>query len=121
MAAVPDLDRPWELSDPLRDRTLIPYTDQDTAWAVREAVTTLVTLRAPAWLGDPGPVISVLVSLTGEAEGCLFDAVADARDAHYSWAQITSRLAATDAAGVRRLYGPYVRWRRGAGAGGDVQ
>lgn len=106
-----DLDRPWELCDPRRDRALYPYTDADTTTVVDHAVGTLVILRAPMWLGDPGPIISVLVSLAGEADGRLCDAVADARDQGYSWDQIASRLA-TSVATARRRYASYSRWRR---------
>jgi hypothetical protein len=111
MAAVPDLDRPWEMSDPRRDRTLHPYTDADTATVIDQAVTTLVLLRAPMWLGDPGPTISVLVSLATEADSRLYDAVADAADQGYSWDQVAFRLD-TSVATARRRYGSYSRWRR---------
>lgn len=106
-----DLDRPWALCDPRRDRTVYPYTDADTATVVDQAVTTLVVLRAPMWLGDAGPTISVLVSLVGEADSRLYDAVADARDQGYSWDQVASRLA-TSVSTARRRCGPYSRWRR---------
>jgi hypothetical protein len=106
-----DLDRPWELCDPRRDRTLRAYTDADTGTVVDQAVTALVVLRAPMWLGDAGPTISVLVSLVGEADSRLYDAVADARDQGYSWDQVASRLA-TSVATARRRYAPYSRWRR---------
>ncbi len=110
MVTVADLDRPWELCDPRRDRTLCPYTDVDSARLVEEAVTTLVVLRAPMWLGDPGPTISVLVSVAGQANSGLYDAVAEARDQGYSWDQIASRLA-TSVAAARRRYASYSRWR----------
>jgi hypothetical protein len=111
MTAVPDLDRPWEMSDPRRDRTLHPYTDADTVAVIDRAVTTLVLLRAPMWLGDPGPPISVLVSQVAEADGRLYDAVAAAADAGYSWDQVAAQLDASVAT-ARRRYGPYSRWRR---------
>jgi hypothetical protein len=110
VAAVPDLDRPWELDDPGRDRTLMPYIDADTAAVLERAVMTLVLLRAPMWLGDAGPAISVLVSIAYEADSLLFEAVADARDQGYSWDQIADRLA-TSLATARRRYGAYTRWR----------
>jgi hypothetical protein len=111
MAAVPDLDRPWEMSDPRRDRTLHPYTDAGTVAVIDRAVTTLVLLRAPMWLGDPGPTISVLVSLAAEADSRLYDAVADAVGQGYSWDQVAFRLG-TGVATARHRYGPYSRWRR---------
>ncbi len=88
---------------------MIPYADDDSAWALDEAVLSLVRLRAPTWLGDAGPRVSALVSLTGEAESLLFDAVTDARDQGYTWEQIASRLATT-AGSARRRYAAYVRW-----------
>jgi transposase-like protein len=62
--------------------------------------------RAPSWLGDPGPTISVLVSLVYEAESRLDDAVADARDHGYSWDQIADRLGTSVTTARRR----YVWW-----------
>lgn len=114
--AIPDLERPWQACDPARDRTLIPYNDADTAAAIDQAVTALVLVRAPMWLGDPGPTISVLVTLAGEADGRLNDAVADARDHGYSWAQIANRLH-TSVATARRRYSSYARWRASLPAG----
>ncbi len=109
--AVADMARGWELSDPRRDRATMPYTDAWSAGLIGEAVTSLVLMRAPMWLGDAGPTISVLVSLSGEAASSVFDAVADARDQGYTWDQIASRLATTPTSACRR-YGPYSRWRR---------
>lgn len=111
LVPVPDLDRPWDMSDPRRDRTLHPYTDAGTVAVIDQAVTTLVLLRSPMWLGDPGPTISVLVSLAAEADSRLYDAVADAADQGYSWDQVAFRLDASVAT-ARRRYGPYSRWRR---------
>lgn len=111
MVSVPDLDRPWELCDPRRDRTLCPYTGADTAEIIDRAVIALVVWRAPMWLGDPGPTLSALVSLAGEADGRLYDGVADARDQGYSWDQIASRLA-TSVATARRRYAGYRPGRR---------
>jgi hypothetical protein len=88
-----------------------PYTDADTTRIIDQAIIALVTLRAPMWLGDPGPTISVLVSLVGEADNRVSDAVADARDQGYGWDQIASRLCTTVAT-ARRRYGGYTRWRR---------
>ncbi|MGI8809806.1 MAG: hypothetical protein ACR2KK_18590 [Acidimicrobiales bacterium] len=110
MAAEPDLDRPWMLCDPRRDRTMHPYTDADTARALDRAIRALVMLRAPMWVGDPGPTVSALVSLVAEADSRLADAVADAAEAGYSWDQIASRLA-SNAASAHRRYAGYRRWR----------
>ena len=111
MAAIPDIERGFVLSDPDRDRSMIPYTDQYTAALIAKAVIALAAVRAPAWVGDPGPTISSLVSLAAEAEGLLWDAVADAREVGYTWDQIASRLA-TPAGTARGRYGSYAKWRR---------
>jgi hypothetical protein len=85
---------------------MIPYTDNDSQALIATALAALVLVRAPMWQDDPGPRISVLVSLAAEAESGLFEAVADAREHGYSWEQIGSRLAAA-AASARRRYGSY--------------
>lgn len=116
MATVPDLDRPWEWGDPRRDRALIPYVDEECAVILDEAVTSLALVRAPMWLGDAGPTVSVLVSLAEAIAGRLWDAVAEARDQGYTWDEIASRLAASPA-GARRRYGPYARSKRSEACG----
>ncbi len=88
-----------------------PYTDPETKRLVDQAVAALVGLRAPAWPGDdPGPKLSVLAVLALEADGLLYDAVADAVDHGYSWGQVASRLNTTTAT-ARRRYSSYARWR----------
>jgi hypothetical protein len=109
---VVDLDRGWEQGDPGRDRAMCPYTDADTAAVMDGAVKALVVVRAPMWLGDPGPILSVLVSLGAEVSGRVEDGVADARDHGYSWDQIASRLAIGSCT-ARRRYSGYVAWRNG--------
>ena len=99
-----------------------PYTDADTASALDRAIRALVMLRAPMWVGDPGPSVSVLVSLVAEADSQLAEAVADAAEAGYSWDQIASRLATSEAS-ARRRYAGYRRWRGALtlGIGGEGQ
>jgi len=106
-----ELARHWEPSDPRRDRTTIPYTDDDTYTLIDQAAYTLTIARAPMSYGDAGAAVSVLVSLAAEAQGRLHDAVADARDQGYSWDQIADRLATSEST-ARRRYGAYARWRR---------
>jgi hypothetical protein len=96
VASTPD-DRPWEFGDPRRDRAMIPYTDDHTAALIDEATTTLVLMRALKWLGDAGPAITALISLAGQADALVCDAVAHAREQEYTWDQIASRLATTAA------------------------
>jgi hypothetical protein len=118
VATVPDLGPPWEFTDPRADDAMVPYTGEDTAVVVDEAVASLVLLRAPMWLGDAGPTISVLVSLAAEVEDLLFEAVADARDQDYTWDEIAARLAST-ASTTRRRYAGYTRWRASICSDGD--
>jgi len=60
-------------------------------------------------LGDAATV-SVLVSLAAEADGQLWDAVADAHDKGYTWDQIADRLATTVNT-ARRRFAAYTKLR----------
>lgn len=102
---------PWIFSDPCRNETAIPYTDDDSATLIGEAVTMLTIFRAPLALGDAGATVSVLVSLAAEATDQLHDAVADAHDQGYTWDEIADRLN-TSATTARRRYSAYTAWRR---------
>jgi hypothetical protein len=105
-----DLGVPWEI-ELVEDRSAFPYTDADTRLLIAHAVDTLVVLRNPAGLSDAGTVVSVLVSLAGQADDRLHDAVADARGQGYTWEQIADRLA-TSVSTARRRYRAYSTWRK---------
>ena len=102
---------PWAFEDPRRNRTAFPCTDNDTATLIHEAAKNLTIFRAPMGLGDAGATVSVLVSLAGEADSQLWDAVADARDQGYTWDHIADRLA-TSVTTARRRYSGYTTWRK---------
>lgn len=104
--ALPDDGGPWELLDPRRDCAIAPYTDEHSARLLDEAVTSLVLLRSPMWLGDAGPAISALVSLAAQADDLLIEAVASARDQDYTWDEIAGRLACS-AITARCRYAPH--------------
>ncbi|MDQ1426767.1 MAG: hypothetical protein QOK39_243 [Acidimicrobiaceae bacterium] len=53
----------------------------------------------------------MLVSLAGEANGMLWDAVADARDQGYTLDEMSDRLA-TSVTTARRRYSAYTTWRK---------
>jgi hypothetical protein len=108
-SAVPD--GPWDMSDPRRDHTTIPYTDADTEALVDELVDTLIIFRCPMGLGDAGATVSVLASLEAEIAFRLPEAVADARDQSYTWNEIAMRLAITVSA-ARHRYAAYAQSRR---------
>lgn len=105
---------PWAIEDPGANRTAFPYTDNDTADLIDRAVKDLAIFRGSG-PSDPGAVVSVLVSLAGETEGLLWDAVADARDHDYTWDEIADRLA-TSITTARRRYAGYAKWRTGRAA-----
>jgi hypothetical protein len=94
---------------------MTPYTNGDTVLLVEEAATSLILLRAPMWLGDAGPIISVLASLSNQAQDHLIDAVALARDQDYTWEDIACRLGATSTSARRR----YARARADLSLHGD--
>jgi hypothetical protein len=105
-----DIDVPPRSSDPRRDGDMVPFTGEDSAVVVGEAVTLLVLLRAPMRLGDEGPVISVLRSIISHSGGLAVDAVAGARDQAYTWDEIGGRLACSTAT-ARRRYSGWARQR----------
>lgn len=111
MAAEPT--GPWTFTDPRRDGTVIPHTDDDTAALIDQALESLVLLRSPMHLGDAAATISALVSLIAEAEGRLANAVADARDQDYTWDAIATRLTTT-ASTAQRRYAGYAPTRKKA-------
>lgn len=90
------------------DQTLHPYIDKGSLAVVEETVASLARSRGPG-PGDAGAALSALASLVAEAEGRLPDAVADARDQGYTWAEIAARLASS-AATLRRRYGEHPSW-----------
>jgi len=94
------------MHDPRANRSLHPYNDADSAEVMEEAVSALVILRAPLWLGDAAVTSSVLVTLAREAQGRLRDAVAAARDQDYSWEEIARHLG-TSVVVARRRYGDH--------------
>lgn len=96
----------WQMHDPRANRALRPYNDVDSAEVFGEAVSALVLLRAPMWLDDAAVTTSVLVTLAGEAEGRLRDAVAAARDQDHSWEEIAHSLG-TSVLIARRRYGDH--------------
>jgi hypothetical protein len=109
-AVAAELAQCWQQNDPRRDRTAIPYTDDNTYHLIDEAAYILTIFRAPMSFGDAGAAVSVFVSLAAEAAGRLHDAVADARDQGYTWDQIADRLATSESS-ARRRYAAYATWR----------
>jgi hypothetical protein len=66
--------------------------DQLSATIVTQAIDALAALRTPYWLGDSAIHLHALVSLIAQAENLLPEAVRQARDQDYTWAQIGQLL-----------------------------
>ncbi len=92
-----------------RDLTAIPATDCSAAALIHGAAAELIR-RRNGRADDAGAQVSALLSLAIEADDRLHDAVADAREQHYSWEDIAQRLATTSAT-ARRRFGAYARER----------
>jgi hypothetical protein len=76
-----------------------PYTDDDTAAVLDQALEDLGARRYPNhWLGDDALTVHLLTSLEQQIRQRLPDAVADARDQECSWAEIGDLLGTTRAA-----------------------
>jgi hypothetical protein len=88
------------------DRThhVSPRTDEFSEAILDEAVAALGPLRGLDWLGDAAITVHLLASLERQIQSRLPDAVADARDQDYSWAEIGDLLGLTRA-GAWNRYG----------------
>jgi hypothetical protein len=93
------------MREPRRDHYLHPTTGPDSERALDDAIASLGTLRNLPWLGDPGATLHLLTSLIHQAQQQLTQAVANARDQDYSWAQIADLLGTTRASAWQRYAG----------------
>lgn len=84
---IDDLDRP----------PAAPFTDEQSATLLDEAVTTLVLLRFPASLGDAAAELHALATLIAQAEAQLPHAISSALDQDYDWHDIARSLNITTA------------------------
>lgn len=97
------------------DRSQQPYLDKESLRVAEDATALLACLRGGK-PRDAGAWLSCLASLIAECRARLPDAVADAREQGFTWAEVASRLAGT-APTLRRRYGYYARWRAGQALG----
>ena len=80
-----------------------PRVDDDSLEVLNDAIDTLARRRTLDWLGDASVRLHALASLLAQAQRLLPDAVHDARDQEFTWAQI-GQLLNTTAATTARHY-----------------
>jgi len=88
-----------------RNHYLSPATGDDAEAVLGHALVSLGTQRQ-LWPGDAGVILHLLTSLIAQAERRLPQAVADARDQDYSWAEIADLLGVTRASAWQRFATP---------------
>lgn len=79
-----------------------PYTDDESAGVLDDAVETLGIIRSLGWFRYPAIELHLLASLAAQTRRALSEAVAAARDEDMSWDDI-ARLAGISTATARRL------------------
>ena len=89
-----------------RTHHVSPHTDEASEAILDEAVASLGPLRGLDWFGDAAITVHLLASLQRQIQNRLPDAVADARDQDYSWAEIGDLLGLTRAAAWHRYGRP---------------
>jgi hypothetical protein len=100
----------WQASDPRRDCPGHAVIDDDSASVIDQAVELLSLCRSPLNLGDGALGLHVLVSLINQAQALVPDAVAEALDQGYTWAEVAAQLGTTPVA-ARRRYRRHYRER----------
>lgn len=86
-----------------------PFLDDHSREFSEAAVFVLLHQRG-GQLGEPGSCIACLQSLSYELDTWLYDMVADARNAGFSWKRISDHLGVSPSQ-ARRWYGPYCSLR----------
>jgi hypothetical protein len=92
--------QPLHLTQP--DEMPAPRVDDDSFEVLNHAIDTLAHWRTLYWLGDSSVRLHALASLIAQAERLLPDAVHDARDQEFSWAEIGQLLNLSPATAARR-------------------
>ena len=132
MAIISDTTGRWELINPDRriiawrhpdnfddtrrwhyvaaDRTIEPYRDDDTMQLVDDLIDSVIICRSGS-TADAGAQLSVIASLIAELDARLPEAIFEARDQDYTWAQIAARLNFAEST-IRHRYGDYVACRK---------
>ena len=79
-----------------------PRLDDDSLEVLNDAIDTLARRRTLYWLGESSVRLHALASLLAQAERLLPEAVHDARDQEFTWAEIGDLLNTTTATAARR-------------------
>jgi hypothetical protein len=90
------------LADVISEHAPAPYTGDDSAAVIDEAIHTLGTLRSLQHVGDAGAVLHLLASLAAHIDTLIPTAIHDARDQEYTWTEIAA-LTALSRDRVQRL------------------
>ena len=85
----------------IEDRTIEPYRDEETTELVDDMIDSLIICRCGS-TADAGAQLSAVASLTAELDARLPEAIFEARDQDYTWAEIGELLGLTPATAQRR-------------------
>jgi hypothetical protein len=96
--------------DPRRRYPDRPVVDDETGAVLCVAVNDVIMLRSPMWHGDAGAVLHAMASLADTINAYMPDAVADARDQDYTWAEIAQLLGDTKAS-IKQRYARHANSR----------
>jgi hypothetical protein len=101
----------WQMNNPHRVHPDHVILDDDSTQIIETAIYQLGVCRSPMGHDDPMLRVHTLATLIAGADALLADAVADARDQDYPWADIAQQLGVT-ADTARRRYSQHHRTRR---------
>jgi len=94
----------------IEDRTIEPYRDEETTELVDDMIDSLIICRCGS-TADAGAQLSAVASLTAELDARLPEAIFEARDQDYTWAEIAARLATPEST-IRHRYSDYATRRK---------
>jgi hypothetical protein len=99
------------LDEVITEHAPAPYTSDDSAAVLDEAIHSLGTLRGLQHVGDAGATLHLLASLAAHIDTLTPTAILEARDQDYTWTEIAA-LAALSRDRVQRLAALHLNDRR---------
>jgi hypothetical protein len=78
------------LDELITEHAPAPYTSDDSAAVLDDAIHTLGTLRGLQHVGDAGATLHLLASLAAQIDTLIPAAIVDARDQDYTWSEIAA-------------------------------